>query len=123
MAGGITPSCMNLAVENLVAGQTATFTLSKDLTRGEAVAILWGTGGSPTKVDNVLGYCATFGFNLGPNPYSRIVARGFVDANSEFVAEKAVPKGYEGLDVLFQGAKAGTCPDECMSDLVEMTIQ
>ncbi len=123
LAGGITPSCMNLSVENLVAGETATFTLSKDLTRGEAVAILWGTGGNPSNVNNVLDYCATFGFNLGGNPFGRIVARGFVDSNEVFVAKKAVPSGVAGMSILFQGAKAGTCPDECMSDLVDMVVQ
>lgn len=123
-AGGINPPCMNLKVANLVAGQTATFTVSKNLIRGETVAIVWGTGGNPSSFKNFAGYCATFGFNVPNNgASSRVVAQGFVDANGEFIAQKNVPGNLSGMSIMFQAAKKGTCPDECMSDLIDTVIQ
>jgi hypothetical protein len=116
---GVPAPCMNLEVENLVAGQTATFTVSESIQRGDYVAILWGLGGEPETV-NALGYCTTFWFDVNVN---RIVGQGFVDKNSEYVTQVNVPSGLSGLDIIFQATKRGTCPDECMSNFLDETIQ
>ncbi len=123
MAGGITPPCMNMTVDNLVAGQTATFTVKKNIVRGDVVSILWGTGGNDTTFINTAGYCSTFGFDVPQNPIPRIVAQGFVDQNNQFVAQKQVPAGTSGMHILIQATKKGTCPDECMSDITDTIIQ
>jgi len=52
-----------------------------------------------------------------------VVATGFVDQNDEFVANVQIPAGTSGMSIMFQSAKKGTCPDECMSDVVEAVIQ
>lgn len=120
----VAPACMDLTVDNLVAGQIATFTVSKDLARGETVAIVWGTGGNPTEFNNFAGYCATFGFSI-PNggANSRVVGQGFVDQNGEFIVNKKIPGNLSGMSIMFQAAKKGTCPSECMSNLWEGQIQ
>ncbi len=115
------PACMDLTVDNLVAGETATFTLTKNLVRGEQVAIVWGTGGNGTTFNNFNGYCASFGFNV-PSP-SRVIAQGYVDQNDEFVANKKIPGNLSGMNIMFQGTKKDTCPGECMSTLFDGQIQ
>jgi len=45
------------------------------------------------------------------------------DANGEFTFKIPIPGSASGLGVLFQSAQRGTCPDECMSNLVEMVVQ
>jgi len=123
-AGGITPSCMNLTVSDLFAGQTADFKVTKNTVRGDTVAIVWGLGGNETIIDNFAGYCATFGFDVPlDNAAKRIVAQGLVDQNGEFNAQRKIPAGTSGLNVLFQAAKRDTCPDECMSDIIEKVVQ
>ncbi len=120
-ASGIKPACSNLKVDNLVAGQTATFTNTKNLIRGDYVTIVWGLGGNGTSFNNFAGYCATFGFNVsGP---SRVVAEGYVDQSDSFVAQVKIPGNLSGMDIKFQSTKRYTCPDECMSNLWEGTIQ
>jgi len=64
LASGIIPACGNLDVQNLIAGQTATFTVTKNIQRGDQVAIMWGTGGNGSSFQNFSGYCATFGFEI-----------------------------------------------------------
>jgi subtilisin family serine protease len=121
-AGGNPPACMKLEVDQLVAGQTSNFKVTKNIVRGDTVAIVWGTGGNPETV-NAYGYCATFEFDLPGNPQSRVIAQGFVDQNEEFNASKLVPGGVSGMHVLIQAAKRGTCPDECMSNVLDETVQ
>ncbi len=95
--------------------------MSKNVVRGEQVAIVWGTGGNDTTFDNVSGYCATFGFNV-PNT-SRVVAQGYVNQDDEFVANKKIPGNLSGMNIMFQAAKQGTCPGECMSTVFDGQIQ
>ncbi len=120
-ASGVVPSCSNLDVTNLVAGQVAEFKMTKNIERGEYVAIVYGFGGNDTSFNNFAGFCSTFGFRVsGP---SQVVAQGFVDINDEFVANIKIPGGMSGTDILFQGTKRDTCDDECMTNVVEATIQ
>lgn len=53
-------SCLDLTVENLVAGERATFALSGG-TPGARAATVYGTKPGLTSVNNFAGYCATFG--------------------------------------------------------------
>ncbi len=123
-ATGVSPSCLDLQVENLVAGQTATFTVSKNVVRGEKVAVVWGLGGSGTTFNNVAGYCAEFGFDLpAGNPSGRVIDQGYVGIDETFVTQRSVPSGVAGMTILFQAAKHGTCPDVCMSHVIDMVVQ
>ena len=118
------PSCMDLVVTNLIGGRSATFTVSKNIVRGETVTIMWGLGGTPTVLNNVSGYCATFGFHIPlNNAQQRIVAQGFVDQNDQFIADRFIPGNLSGRNIMFQAAKKGTCPDECVSNLWSGQIQ
>ncbi|MBL1218585.1 MAG: hypothetical protein D8M59_13965 [Planctomycetes bacterium] len=108
------PSCLTLTVDNLVAGDVATFTVS-DGVPGADCAILWSMVEGSYVVDNGV-WCARFELKLPPNPQTHLVAAERFDVNGVFEAKVRVPKGAAGLDVCFQAALKGTCPDICMSN-------
>ncbi len=119
-AGG--PSdCLTLAVDNLVAGDTASFSISNG-TPGAKVVTAYGTAAGETKVTGFGGYCATFGIKgVNQNKVLGGLNRSF-DGAGEASFNQNIPSGAAGTDVLFQSAERDTCDDECMSNLVEMTV-
>ncbi len=116
-------SCLSLGVGPLVGGEETAFDVSGG-TPGTRGAVVWGTGGGPTIVNDLYGWCATFGFNVRLNG-SRIVlvGSGVFDGDGSFSVSRTVPTDHSGLEVLFQAAAHDTCPDECMSDVVSRTIE
>jgi len=115
--------CLGLTIDNLVGGETATWTVS----RGEPfsrVVIAWGyPGSSESKFDHVSGWCATFGFDINfHGGKARIVGGGVVGQDGTYTAVRQVSKAKSGFDILFQAAEKNTCPDECMSRVLEETI-
>jgi len=115
------PTCLDLTVDNLIAGEQAVFTITGGIPGTRAVT-LYGTKFGKTKVGNFSGYCATFGFNTTQNKMIGGANHVF-DANGEVAFHELVTKGASGTKVFFQSAMQGTCPEECMSNLVEMTVQ
>ena len=113
--------CLDLAVTNLVAGQTATFDISNGTPNAKVVTV-YGFAPGTTKVNNVAGYCATFGIQgVKQNKVIGGLNRTF-DANGDATFDLNIPLNAQGKDVLFQSAENGTCPDECTSGAVAMTI-
>jgi len=120
--GGIPGDCLTLAVQNLVAGERAQFNISNGTPGVRAVTVHGFRPGS-TRVVDVAGYCATFGIR-GVNQSSVIggLNQSF-DNNGEISFSLPIPTNAQGRAVLFQSAERGTCPDECMSNLVEQVVQ
>jgi len=115
--------CLGLTVDHLVAGETSTIDVAGGRA-GSLGAVVWGLGGEPTRLINVDGWCATFGFELPlQNLSQRVVGAQPFDATGRLSFERRVPEGAQGLRVLFQAAQRGTCPDECTSNVVEATVE
>ena len=119
---GVSP-CLSLGLVDLVSGGMATFTVERGIP-GSGVAIVYGFGGGPSVFVDANGYCATFGFDVpgGSKALKRVIATGVFDANGLFVAGKRVPKGLSGTAIKMQAAERGTCPEECMSEVVDTVI-
>ena len=117
-----TDTCLNLKVENLVAGEVAQFTI-RDGPRGAKAITVVGIRRGETIVNNYAQYCATFGIKgvKAINIIGGTKRRFDEDGNMTFRLK--IPRIASGLKVLFQTAQRGTCPDECMSNLVEAKIQ
>lgn len=116
-----TESCLSLRVDNFVAGERAVFTITGG-TPGAKAVTAYGTQAGETSVDDVGGFCATFGI-MGVNRHR--VAGGlnrFFDGNGEITFGVNLPEGSSGLRVLLQSTERGTCPDECMSNLLDMIV-
>ncbi len=117
-----TNECLDLTVENLVGGEPAVFTI-KGGTPGARGVTVYGLRPGKTSVRNSGGYCVTFGID-GVNQ-SKVIGglKRTFDANGEIIFDQFIFKRRVGLELLFQSAERGTCPDVCMSNLVEMTVQ
>ncbi len=113
--------CLDLTVNNLAAGERASFTITNGSVGAKAVTV-YGTRSGQTVVNDIAGYCATFGIKgINQNKVIGGLNRTF-DANGEIAFGLNIPGGASGLHVFFQSAQKGTCPDECMSNLVEMVV-
>lgn len=112
--------CLNLEVDQLIAGQTASFTVRGGDPGAEA-AIVWSNRAGQS-ILNTGDWCAIFGFNL-PNPLTRVVATGFFDASGIFVAQRLIPPNATGFRVGFQATQGATCPAACMSNVIRAVVQ
>lgn len=117
--GGPT-DCLTLSLDQLVAGQSSTWTVTGGA-EGEKIAIVYGFNNTPQTVNNQFGFCATFGFD-GVNQ-NRLVApmKATVGGQAQFT--KLIPNNLAGLSVRFQSAQQNTCPDECVSNIIDAVVQ
>jgi len=117
-----TSECLTLTVDNLVAGEQAIFTITNGTPGAKAVTV-YGLQAGQTVVNDVSGYCATFGIQgVKKNRVLGGLNRAF-DGTGEISFNLNIPDNRQGLSVLFQSAQQGTCPDECVSNLIDTTIQ
>ncbi len=116
-------ACLELAVDNLVGGQQASFTVSGG-TPAERGVVAWGTDDSHhSNFEDVKDWCATFGFNINMSGRKfRIIGSDIFDANGQFTVKRGVPEGASGTEVMFQAAEHNTCPAECMSKVATEVI-
>jgi len=113
--------CLSLCVTDLVAGQTATFHVSRG-TPGERAVILWGVSQGQWNF-NGFGWNVAFEFAVPPQSVmSRIVGLGDFDQNGEYSVSVPVPAHLSGLAIKFQAAMRNTSPDPCMSNLLDTVI-
>lgn len=114
--------CLTLDVQNLVAGDRAVFTVSGG-TPGVRGVTVYGLQAGSTVVNNVAGYCATFGIKgVRQDKVLGGLNKSF-DANGEISFGVPIPANSAGTAVLFQSAMRGTCPGECISNLVQAVVQ
>jgi subtilisin family serine protease len=111
--------CITLSVANLVAGQSATWTVT-GVTPGVRAAVVWGTQGGTTNVNNYAGYCCTFDIQGVNN--SKLIGQPTANGGGVATVSKSVPNNVSGLKVLMQAAEQNTCPNECVSNLLSETI-
>jgi hypothetical protein len=112
--------CLSLDVSALRAGENGVWDVTR-LTPGTKIVVVYSTKLGQTVVDNIAGYCATFGLK-GVNQ-NRVV--GFATANSVGVARvvRRIPQSAQGLTIHTQAAQRGTCPSECVSKIKTDTIE
>ena len=122
VANGGPGNCLTLAVTNLIAGQQANFQITGG-TPGVRAVTVYGLQPGTTKVVDVSGYCATFG--IKGVSQSKVIGglNQTFDASGMMTFNVGIPGNASGVNVLFQSAMNGTCPDECMSNLVSDTVQ
>ncbi len=114
--------CLDLQIDNLIAGETATFIVTHG-TPGAKSATVYGTKAGRVSVDNYAGYCATFGIaGVTQDKVIGGLKRRF-DTNGESIFRLSIPGNLAGRRLFFQSAEHGTCPDECMSNVVEIVVQ
>ena len=114
--------CLNLSVENLVAGDRADFKI-RGGTPGSNCITVYGRVEGTTSVTDRSGYCATFDIQgVNQNKVIGGFSRTF-DGNGEVGFDLNIPANAVGLRVLIQSAERNTCPDECVSDLVDLVVQ
>jgi hypothetical protein len=116
------PTCLVLFVDNLVAGQTATFTVEGG-TPGERGAIVWGSDGPATILEDFAGWCARFDFEVQLKGRKiRIAGTGVFDGDGVFSSQRQIKDGLGGFGVMFQAAERNTCPSICMSNVVDAVV-
>ncbi len=114
------PTCLDLTVDQLIAGQESNWTVFSD-SEGEKVALVYGFNDTPQVIVNQFGFCATFGFN-GITPNRQVgPARQIFAGQATFT--KTIPANLAGLEIKFQAAQKDTCPDECVSNVLDEVIQ
>jgi len=113
-------SCIDMVVSTLIAGQTATWDIN-GVTPGASVVVVWGTNSGNTIIDNLAGYCATFGIK-GVNQ-KRVVGTGLADNTGHASIIKDIPGMASGITILTQAAEQGTCPNECISNIDFQIVQ
>jgi len=114
-------NCLDLVVDHIVTGEQAIVTLSGG-TPGAKAITAWGTKSGETTIDRG-GYCSTFGIKGVKK--NRIIS-GFnrvFDAKGLITFGVDIPGNLSGRQLLFQSAEHGTCPDECMSNLVDTVVE
>jgi len=117
------PTCLTLEIDNLVAGERATVRVSGG-TPGARGVVLPGEMGQSSRFIDVDEWCATFGFQVMMRGREVIdLAHGAFDDNGEFTRRPMVNPHAEGMTFFFQAAERGTCPDPCMSDILELVVQ
>lgn len=117
---GQVDQCLMLSLDQLVAGQSTNWTAT-NAEPGFRVAFVWGTSPGVTNVNNFGGYCASF--NIQGVNQARLLGQPAADGSGVATVSRMIPGNASGIDVIFQAAQQGTCPDQCMSNTVSGTIQ
>lgn len=118
----INAPCLDLCVENLVAGEEVTVSVGGGVP-GEDVVVLWGLQNGNGSFEG-FGWCVDFGFDVPFNMVdSRIVARGVFDETGQYSETRLVPVGLSGQRIRLQAAMGNTCPESCMSNLIDTVIE
>ena len=114
------PSCLLLSFDQVIGGQITTWTAAA-VTPGQRAIFIWGLQPGTTVVSGTFGYCATFDINnVGTN---NVIGQAVANGSGVAITSKFIPNGASGLLVYFQAAERGTCPNECVSNLIAGAIQ
>ncbi len=118
----IISDCITLDVANLVAGESATFTITGGTPDVKAVTV-YGFQPGNTPVNNVAGYCVNF--DIKGVSQSKVLGglNKKFNGSGNIQFNLPIPSNSAGTNVYFQSAMNGTCPEECKSNLVQEIIQ
>ncbi len=112
--------CLSLRATDLVVGETAEFEIA-NATPGSVIVMVWGLREGRSVIENDrLSLCANFGIKNVRNKF-RLAGLALADDDGHGVIVRRVPD-FVGTVVLLQAAEAGTCPDSCVSNIVEREI-
>ncbi len=115
-------TCLDLTIDNLIAGEQATFTITGGTPNNKAITV-YGLQQGSTVINNIAGYCATFEIqNINQNKIIGGINRTF-DSNGEITFDLMIPNEAAGIEVFIQTAQKNTCPEECMSNLIEAVVE
>jgi len=112
--------CLEIEVDRLVGGLTSTFTITDPNGSDSVVALVYGFQEGQTQVNGQFGYCANFG--IRGVSQNKVICQGAM-SNGERTCRQFIPANAAGRRVLFQSAMRDTCPDPCMSNILDMTVQ
>ncbi len=119
----LSPGCLVLTVENLIVDEKVIVTVEGG-TPGQRTAVLIGFGGAPSTFTDVKKWCATFGFQARMQGRKiKVAFSGIFDKNGRVVRKRNVREKARGLTMMFQAAERGTCPNQCMSNIVTRIAQ
>ena len=112
--------CLKLEVDQVIAGERTTFFLSGG-SIGAKGALVYGRQLGETILTGQFGYCATFGID-GVRK-NNLLANVTFSPNGIDLRSYRVPIRLAGKRLLFQAVEHGTCPDECVSNVVDVTFE
>ncbi len=113
--------CLTMTVSDLVEGEYAYFEV-EGASPDSLVLAVWGLKSGVSEVENdYIDLCASFGI-ANVKGKARVLGFGFVDDDGYADFYRYIPH-YAGTTLLMQAAQTGTCPDSCVSNVVEATIQ
>lgn len=118
--GCVAPDCLTVSVDRLIGGLASTFTIDDPNGSNAVVALVYGFQDGQTNVNGQSGYCASFGIK-GVNQ-NKLICQGKLSAGQK-TCRQPIPGSAVGKRVLFQAAMRDTCPDTCMSNLLDMVVQ
>ena len=114
--------CLALGFDQLRTGATTTFTIAQG-TPGARVGIAYGFDRGTTSIQDTAGFCATFGIRDVSRRRKVGDLQQVFDQNGEAQVRVRIPQRAAGRRFLFQAAEGGTCPDECVSNVVSEFVQ
>lgn len=113
-------SCLQMTVSTLIAGTSGNWNVSGG-TPGGRFSIPYGNRPGTSRVNGTLGYCATFDF-AGLNASKTVCKNKSFDGSGNGSCRVPIPANARGVRVLSQAAEAGTCPNECVSNLDDQVV-
>lgn len=120
--GGSTQACLDLSVDNLVAGEEAVITITDPAGGSAEVVVLFSLARGSRIINGTLGWCLDLGLALPPDPRDNVICQGVTNAGT-FTCTVSIPSQARGVTVHFQAGKRGTCPDSCESSVVTATVK
>ncbi len=111
---------MTLKVSELIAGESASWAVVGAEPNVE-VAIVYGHNEGNTKLNGFADYCADFG--IQGVSQKRLICRKTTDADGYVACHVNIPSNAGGARVLSQAAQRNTCPDPCMSNIIDQVVR
>ena len=111
-------SCIDLSEDQFIGGEPTTWTISNGAPNA-VVALVYGLKAGTTNVDDVMGYCATFG--IQGVSQSKVICQSKFDGAGNASCKKFIPAAFK-REVFMQAAQRDTCPDECVSNILDLVV-
>jgi len=114
--------CLDLHISNLAAGSDMIIDVTEGTPKSKLV-VLWGENDGSFIKDNGT-WCVDFGFQVPSGKItSRIVTQGQFNSAGMYYSQRHIPDSTSGMRIRFQAAERDTCPDSCMSNIIDTQIE